>query len=212
MSELLQAASASANIIPSVLLGAVLVYWLIVIVGLLDVDALNLDLETGTGDVETNGLEAIAWLNSVLVFFNLDRIPFMLWLSFVALPFWAIALLANYYLHTGNSYQGFLLLIPIFISSLFISKILTGPFVKIYAAFEKEHDSTATIIGKVCTIILPVTGTEMGQATVRTEGSPLLLNVKTTTGSRLQKGQTALVIDYNTQNKFYLIEPYEIIQ
>ncbi len=49
----------------------------------------------------------------------------------------------------------------------------------------------------------------MGQATVRNEGSPLLLNVKTTTGARLQKGQTALVIDYNTQNKFYLIEPFE---
>lgn len=209
MTELLQAAGSSANILPGALLLLVLLYWIVVIIGLLDVDSLDFDVEGPSGALEINSLESIAWLNSLLVFFNLGRVPFMLWLSFVALPFWAGALLVNYYLHTGESVTGFLFLIPIFIISLFISKILTAPFIKVFAAFEKEHASKTNVIGRMCTVILPATATELGQATVRTEGSPLLLHVKATTGAQISKGQTALIIDYNEKSNIYLIEPYQ---
>ena len=83
------------------------------------------------------------------------------------------------------------------------------PFVKLFAALEKEHESAATVIGQICTIVLPANSTELGQASVKTKGSPLLLNVKTANGFVLTKGETALVIDYNNENKFYLIEPYK---
>lgn len=202
MSEFLHAASASVNIIPGILLLFALLYWVVVIIGILDYDLLDFDLETA-------GPDAIAWLNNALSFFNVSKIPFMIFFSFVALPFWAISLIVNYYLNTGESIVGLMLLLPIFFFSLVISKILTSPFVKIFAALEKEPLSKASVIGRICTVILPVTATEMGQATVRTEGSPLLLNVKATSGAQLKKGETGLVIDYNETNQFYLIEPYQ---
>ena len=208
MTELLQAAAAPANIIPTALLAFVLLYWLVVLVGLLDLDFLNVEID---GDTDANGMEAIAWLNSALAFFNLGRIPFMLFLSFLVLPFWAIALLANYYLGTAGNAMGFLILLPALIMALFISKILTTPFVKLFGALEKDHDSKAIILGQLCTVILPASPTEMGQATVQTEGSPLLLNVKTTGSANLIKGETALVIDYNEKSKYYLIEPYQLL-
>jgi len=127
------------------------------------------------------------------------------------LPFWAIALLANYYLGTGGNFWGFLLLLPALIAALFISKILTTPFVKLFGILEKEHDSNAVVIGQVCTITLPASPTELGQATVKTEGSPLLLNVKTTGSANIRKGETALVIDYDEKSKYYLIEPYQLL-
>jgi len=215
MTELLEAAIAPANIIPTALLAFVLIYWLVVLVGLIDLDFINLDfinLEVET-DVEPDAgsIETIAWLNSVLAFFNLGRVPFMLFLSFLVLPFWALALLANYYLGTGNNFIGFLLLLPAFIAALFISKVLTAPFIKLFALFEKEHNSNAVVLGQVCTVILPATPTEMGQATVKTDGSPLLLNVKTTGSTNLSKGETALVIDYDEKSKYYLIEPYQLL-
>ena len=215
MTELLEAAIAPANIIPTALLAFVLLYWLVVLVGLIDLDFINLDLidtEVET-DVEpdVSGIETIAWLNSALAFFNLGRVPFMLFLSFLVLPFWALALLANYYLDTAGNFIGFSLLLPAFIGALFISKILTTPFVKLFAILEKEHDSKAVVLGQVCTVILPASPTELGQATVKTEGSPLLLNVKTTGSANLSKGETALVIEYDEKSKFYLIEPYQLL-
>jgi hypothetical protein len=210
MNELLQAAAAPANIIPTALLAFVLLYWLVVLVGLIDLDFINIEVETD-GEPDVSGTEAIVWLNSALAFFNLGQVPFMLFLSFLVLPFWAIALLANYYLGTGGNFLGFLLLLPALIAALFISKILTTPFVKLFCILEKEHDSNAVVIGQVCTITLPASPTELGQATVKTEGSPLLLNVKTTGSANIRKGETALVIDYDEKSKYYLIEPYQLL-
>lgn len=210
MTELLEAAIAPTNIIPTALLAFVLLYWLVVLVGLIDLDFINLEIETDV-EPDAGSIETIAWLNSVLTFFNLGRVPFMLFLSFLMLPFWALALLANYYLGTGNNFIGFLLLLPAFIAALFIAKVLTAPFIRLFAVFEKEHNSNAVVLGQVCTVILPATPTEMGQATVKTEGSPLLLNVKTTGSANLKKGETALVLEYDEKSKFYLIEPYQLL-
>ena len=210
MTELLQAAAAPANIIPTALLAFVLLYWLVVIIGILDLDFLNIDTEID-GEPDANGLEAVAWLNSALAFFNLGRVPFMVFLSFLILPFWVIALLGNYYLGTANNYLGFLFLLPAFIGALFMSKILTTPFVKLFGYMEKDHDANSVVLGQLCTVTLPATPTEMGQATVKTTGSPLLLNVKTTGNANVKKGETALVIEYDEKSKFYLIEPYQLL-
>lgn len=210
MSELLQAAFSSVNIIPTALLVFVLLYWAAVIFGFLDLDFLDIEVEAET-DVNADGISSVAWLNSALAFFNLGKIPLMVFLTFLALPFWSISILANHYLNNDSALLGALYLIPGFIAALFISKILTMPFVKIFAALEKEHESAATIIGQICTVILPADTLALGQASVKTKGAPLLLNVKTMNGASLKKGETALVIDYNNENNFYLIEPYESI-
>ncbi|MDX5347535.1 MAG: hypothetical protein LPK19_09840, partial [Hymenobacteraceae bacterium] len=132
--ELFEAAFASVNIIPTALLVFVLIYWVAVILGLLDIDLFNLEIEVDTElDVDADGAGSIVWLNSVLAFFNLGRVPFMLFVTFVAVPFWAFSILLNYYVTYSFPWIGFLLLIPAFIGSLFVSKILTTPFVKMFA-------------------------------------------------------------------------------
>jgi len=214
MTELIQAAFSSVNIIPTALLVFVLIYWFAVIFGLLDLDFFNVEIEADLAldtEVNADGVSAVSWLNHALAFFNLGQIPLMLFLTFVALPFWVISILANYYLLGSVPLLGWLMLIPMFIVSLFVSKILTTPFMRMYAVLEKEHESNVTIIGQICTVTLSASTNELGQATVQTSGAPLLLNVKTSLGRSLQKGQTALVVDYNAENNFYLIEPYETI-
>jgi hypothetical protein len=210
MNELLQAAISGVNILPTALLVLVLLYWVAVILGFLDLDFFDIEIEA-EAEVDADGVSSVTWLNSVLAFCNLGKVPFMVFLTFLALPFWVISILANLYLNNGYALLGLLYLVPSFIAALFVSKILTRPFVKIFAAMEKDHESAASIIGQVCTVILPANTMELGQATVKTTGAPLLLNVKTTEGAAVQKGETALVLEYNAENKFYLIEPYQTI-
>ncbi|MDX5418307.1 MAG: DUF1449 family protein [Hymenobacteraceae bacterium] len=208
MNELLQAAFSGVNILPTALLVFVMLYWLAVIFGFLDLDFFDVEVEP---EVDADGVSAVSWLNNVLAFFNLGKVPFMVFLSFLALPFWVISILANYYFNNDYALLGLLYLVPSFIAALLVSKILTTPFVKVFAALEKEHESAASIIGQVCTVLLPASSSEMGQAAVKTAGAPLLLNVRTTQGAAVQKGETALVLEYNAENKFYLIEPYQTI-
>jgi hypothetical protein len=105
MNELLEAAIAGVNIIPTSLLIFILVYWMIVMMGLIDMHAIDIspdhdyhmDVHT---DVDTDGPAkeidnghgynsgSVSWLNSVLAFFNLGQIPFMVFMSFLILPMW----------------------------------------------------------------------------------------------------------------------------
>ena len=210
MAELLQAAISGVNILPTAFLVFTLLYWLAVILGLLDLDFLNIETETA-GSVEADGVSAISWLNGALAFFNLGKVPLMVFLTFLALPFWVLAILANHYLNNNYELLGLLYLAPAFGVALLVARVLTAPLVKLFAALEQEHASTASMIGQVCTLTLPASPAALGQAAVKTAGAPLLLHVKTIPGCSLKKGETALVVAYDPENKFYLIEPYEIL-
>lgn len=211
MTELLQAAILPPNLVATGLLVFMLLYWLTVIVGLLDMKTVDLSIDDHghfhhDSHAPHDGL-GTSWLNGALAFFNLGRIPLMVFLSFVFLPMWIGSILANYYTGNTSLLLGLAFLLPLFIGSLFVAKFLTLPFVKLFTALEKDHDAGAVVIGKVCTVLLPATADHLGQATVRIDGAPLMLNVRSI-GAPLSKGETALVIDFDAARKCYLIEPY----
>lgn len=208
MTELLQAAVLPPNLVATGLLVFVLLYWLTVIVGLLDFKTADLHLGGHADPGHLPGTHA-DWFNGALAFFNLGRVPLMLFVSFVALPLWVGSILANYYTGNTSLLRGLLFLLPLLLASLFVAKVVTQPFVRLFAALEKDHDGGAVALGKVCTVLLPATADHLGQATVRIDGAPLMLNVRTT-GVPLAKGETALVIDYDTPRRCYLIEPYVV--
>jgi hypothetical protein len=205
MTELYQAAIAPANLLPTGLLLFVLLYWLTVIVGLLDMKSVDLDVDTDADGHLDHHHEA-SWLNGALAFFNLGRIPLMIFLSFVFLPLWVGSILVNYYTGNTSLLLGLVFFVPLFVGSLFVAKFLTLPFVHLFAAMEKEHDGGAQAIGRVCTVLLPASAERLGQASVRINGAPLMLNVRST-GEPLAKGDEALVIDFDEQRRCYLIEP-----
>ncbi|TGE16540.1 hypothetical protein [Hymenobacter elongatus] len=211
MTELLQAAISPPNLLPTGLLVFVLLYWLTVLLGLLDMKTVDLSIEDhGHLHFDSDGPHegmGTGWLNGALAFFNLGRIPLMVFLSFVFLPLWVGSILVNYYTGNTSLLLGLAFLLPLFIGSLFVAKFLTLPFVKLFAALEKDHDGGAVVIGKVCTVLLPATADKLGQASVQIDGAPLMLNVRSI-NAPLAKGETALVIDFDAARKCYLIEPF----
>lgn len=211
MPELLRAAVSPPNLIATGLLVFVLLYWLTVIMGVLDFK--NLDLETSPeADAHHDAPPAhmgVDWLNNALAFFNLGRVPLMVFLAFVALPLWAGSILLNYYTHNTSFALGLVFFAPLLLVSLFVSKVLTTPFVKLFATLEKDASAGVNPVGKVCTLALPLTADRPGQATLRAEGASLTLNVRSASGVALRKGDTALVIDYDAERRCYLIEPYD---
>lgn len=223
MKELFNAAISLPNIIPTALLGMVMLYWLTVVVGALDFDFLDFDVETDIDtdidvdvdaapsadmDVNANGEVSFSWLNSVLVFFNINKVPFMLFLTMLILPLWVISVMTNHYLGIDSFPGGLIVLIPVFFVSLFIAKLLTLPFVKLFEHMQKEDSESKTAIGKICVVSTLITDEKMGQARVETSGSPLLLNVIARPGCELKSGDTALVIEYLKDKNLYLVEPY----
>lgn len=205
MLKLLDAAVSAPNIIPTALLVFVLVYWLVVILGAIDLDFFDVDVDL-EAEADVDGELSVSWLNHVLAFFNLGQVPFMLFLTFLVVPWWAITVLGNHYLGNESFALSLVVLIPALLVSLFVAKFLTMPFVRVYQALDQEDNTTP--VGKICQMTSGASHAKVGQAQVTTNGAPIVLNVRAYEGRSLLAGDSAMVIEYDAGRNVYLVEPY----
>jgi membrane protein implicated in regulation of membrane protease activity len=202
-----------ANVIPTALLLFVVFYWIIVILGFLGTDFLDFDLDVDADtdlDVDATASADISWLNNVLHFFNLGRIPLMIWLSFMVLPLWIICINLNGLLGNGNFLVGLVIFIPSLLVSLFIAKFLTLPFVSFFQKID-EDSKKKEILGKRGVVTTAASHDSKGMAEINYRGSFLRFYILTQEGVEVKKGDWVLFIQMLDSNGVYLIEPYNSI-
>ena len=152
MNDLLTAAFATPNIVFTILLGVICLYWLTVILGVVGLDAFDFDVDMDMDvdidvdvdvdldvdadvDVEANAdvssITAGSMVLGSLRFFNLGRVPFMVLLSMFILSMWSFSIYCNHadsWINPDISATiAALLLLPITMASLFTTKLLTMP-------------------------------------------------------------------------------------
>jgi hypothetical protein len=204
MNELLDASVSPANLMITILAVFLLVYWITVIIGVIDLDLMDLDVDV---DADVDSGASVGWVNSVLAFFNLGQVPVMIFLSFLIFPAWGVMLIATDALGIQSFWLGLIILIPVLIVCLFAAKFMTMPFVKIFGKLSEEKENEV-VVGKICEITTPTRDGKIGQAKVVTKGAPLILNVCTIPGGEMSKGDRGLVIEYQKERNIYLVEPY----
>jgi hypothetical protein len=133
----------------------------------------------------------------------------MIFLSFLIMPMWVMSVLTNDFLGNSSFLLSLVFLLPIFIISLFIAKVLTTPIARFYLKL-REEDEAVDPIGKTCVVLLSVKGDSMGQAEIKVDGTSILVNAMTSEGVEIKKGETALVIKHVPKENYYLIEPYNL--
>ncbi len=207
MLELFEFSITGVNVIPTVLLIFVLIYWLIVIIGVIDIDSVDVDLDLdldGDVDVEVE----VGGLASVLSFFNIGHMPLMIFITFFAIPLWVSSILVNDFLGIQSFLPGLITFIPLFIGSLFVAKFLTIPIAKFYRKIRHETEAVKHIVGQLCIAKLPISEDRTSQAEIKVGGTSVLINAKTRHGATIAKGEQGLVIEHNEIEKFYYVEPY----
>ncbi len=211
MLELFEFAFQGINIVPTILLIFVIFYWIIVIIGAIDIDSLDFDMDSDVDvDADVDGEVELEGLSSVLAFFNIGQMPLMIFVTFFTIPLWAITLLANDFLGISSFVLGLILLLVGIFVSLFIAKFLTIPIAKFYMKVRENTEAVKHIVGQICTAKLPITSGQKGQAEIKVKGTSVLISAKTKEGVEIKKGETALVIDFNETENFYYVEPYNI--
>lgn len=214
MTEFLNFIFNGANALPTALLLFVILYWIIVIFGVIGTDFLDIDLDfDGDADVDMDaGGEAsadISWINNVLLFFNLGKIPLMIWLSFVVLPLWILCVNINALFGIENFFLGLIIFLPSLILSLFVGKFLTWPFVRFFQKIDQDSKAKE-IIGKTGIVTTSASSLSKGMAEVNYNGSYLRLYIITRPNTEVQKGDTVLFVQ-QVADGVYLIEPYNSI-
>lgn len=202
-----------ANLPYTILLGFILLYWLLVILGALDIDLGDFDFLSDV-DTELDGSVATeaGWLAGVLQFLNLGQVPTMIVVSFMTISLWAGSILFNHYWNIPST----LVLIVLFIPNLIIAAIVTHfcarPFRRLFQELNREGTETLPITGRYGKVITTEVNDHFGQVEIETEGAPLVISARAPEGKSYSKGESVVVVNEISNESSFLVKPLGIIE
>jgi hypothetical protein len=190
-------------VLPATILMCVLVIWTALsALGAVGLDAIDLhadhDLHLPESSGSFGGL-TVSWL-------NLREIPLMLWLGIFGIGWWIVSLvLWAWFDQAQESPSGIitgLLIARNVVITIGLTKAITEPMTGWFKPGEKYAQDT--LIGQLCVISTFTATSTSGQAKLKTDAAPLLLNIHTD-GETLEKGTLVRIVDYDPQRRIYTV-------
>jgi hypothetical protein len=204
MREMLETCFTGPVLPASILLVLVAFYWLAVIIGALDLDLFDFDLDLD-GQADLEGVLGTGMV--ALRFLNIGRIPVMLWISIFALALWITSVVWYDVANNESTWLAAQVFFRNLVVAVIATKIVTQPMLRLID--NTKPTSAEDLIGKLCVVATSEANSERGQAKLQTTASPLLLNVRTREKAFLGKGDVAKIIEYDPVKHIYLIEKAE---
>lgn len=226
MGELLSAVLAFPTVVFTVLLGLVLLYWTIVLFGLLDMDILDPGggIESGVdgaldatgaegvdaGDADAGGiargLQALGLAQAPLTV-SLSILIFFGWMgSFLGMRVARGLVPAAWFERRAIEMTlgigiGFVAVLVGFYLTLLVLKPLRPVFALHNAPLR------ASFVGKLCTITSATVDARSGQAEIDDGGAGLRVGVRCFEGNDLGRGSMALLYDYDPRDEVFHVSP-----
>jgi hypothetical protein len=226
VNELVSASLEFPTVVFTIVLGIVLMYWVFVLLGALDVDLFGGDVDVdvsgaakGIGDVLTGGAKGGAEAfhadghaggdadvdgGGVWHGLGLGDVPVTISVSLIVMLSWVGSLLVMHYIAGTAGWQRAIVLVVAIVVALPIAALLVRPLAPVFAV--KEAKSNADYIGHGCTITTGSVDDSFGQATVEDGGTVLVIQVRCERG-KLGRGDKALIIEFDQARQAYVVEP-----
>jgi hypothetical protein len=190
MNEFIGAAFAFPTAMFSVLLVAVIGYWVVVVLGALDVESLDGGGESG-GDS-----------GDMLSVVGLGGVPITVVLSFLIAIGWFASLAAGA-LVPGAFAPAVVLIVALGVAWL-VTRLAVIPLRRLFA--EAPAPSRADFLGRPCVIRTGTVTLTFGQAEVTVEdGSSAIVQVRQTGEDRLSAGCAAYIYGYDDPGEFFWV-------
>ena len=218
MGEIIHEALLLYNLPLTVLLSLSVAYWISVCFGMLDIGSFDADIDFDSGvdltpdaDVDAHGDVGGGALMALGRFVNVHEVPLMVVLSVQVIFMWMVGIISNHYLNPSESILvGGGLLIANFVVSAVFTRLVTTPLKPIMRGLKKEWDDAGPIIGNAGVVKTSEVNETFGQVEILRQGAPTLCTARTPEGSEpIKRGETALVIDYNTETQTCIVKRLE---
>ncbi len=222
MNELLEASLRFPTVVFTIGLGIVLIYWLFVLLGALDIDLLGggdaSGAAKGLGDALTGGAKGGAEAlkgaagdgadgDGVMAKLGLGVVPITITVSLIMLLGWCGSLLVMHYgaAAFGMKWLPMVTLPAILIVAVLVTSVLVRPLAPVFAI--KEGKTNRDYVGHTCSISTGHVDDGFGQATVEDGGTVLVIPVRCDRTGTLSRGDKALIIDFDDARQAYVVEP-----
>ncbi|MEM1441715.1 MAG: hypothetical protein AAGF67_05200 [Verrucomicrobiota bacterium] len=197
----------------TILLGAVAAYWIIGLIGLVDLDALEgiglgeSDALDSGGSEEGGSSAPGSFFHGIMQFIGGSDAPLIFVISLFSVFLWGLNVAGNHYFNPGfDGGRATLLLIPVVIGAFVFTRLLViplRPVMKIIRSSEKP----AEIIGASGRVRSSTLDSEFGEVEVETSEKNLILRARTSSkGISLNKGDRILVVS-KSDDDIYLVRP-----
>lgn len=207
MGGFLQAVTSYPTAVFTTLLGVALVYWLLALVGMVDMDH---GLHAHDGSDLVHDVHDLGTLASYVVAFGLHGVPFSIALSVLALVAWTLSAVGSMWLlpllpGTGPHYAaGTILGVGSLSVAVPLTSRLVRPLRRLFVTHTAIHN--ASLVGQTCRVLTQTVDERNGRAEVPQRGANLNIRVWARTPNTLARGATARIVAYEEQAARYLIE------
>ena len=207
MGSFINAVVAYPTAIYTALLGAVLFYWVLALIGLVDFESSGIDLDLHA-DSSVNDLGSLA---GFMIAFGLEGVPFSIVVSLLVLSSWTLSCLAGMWLLplVPTTLLQMLAGTAVLLASGAIALPITARLLRPTKRLFVTHNavSNAGLVGMACVVTTASVDEQFGYAEVKRRGAGLNVRVWARTPNSLSKGSNARIAEYDAAGERYLIEP-----
>jgi hypothetical protein len=114
-------------------------------------------------------------------------------------------MVTNHYFTGGSALLAAVFLVANFVVTIFVTRYTTMPLKPLFRAINKQYDKPVDIIGAHCKIVTTEATGEFGQGEVTTGGAPLLINVRVLNNETLKRGDLAVVVREDKENRIFYV-------
>lgn len=188
----------------------VTLYWVVSLLGMADMDTIELG-DLG-GDTDVANLSSTGFFTGLMLKFGLYGVPFIIILSLISLIGWLLSYLYTSFLHqyfdSGILYYlfGTGALVFVLVVSMWLTGIIISPIRKNIAKIPQRNFSNN--VGKVAVVRTLSVTDKHGEAALNDGGAGLILKIRSdNTDNLLKQGDKVLLVAYVEEANIYRVAP-----
>ncbi len=189
-----------------------MLFWLVAVLGFVEIDALDLpDIDLDTDQATPDAISGL------IMKFGLHGVPITITLSILSLLGWFISYYAIYFLDEflGDGLIRFVYGVVVFVSTLYVAVKLTSFIIQpLKPLFKKMEQSTEKLVlGQTAVVRTSRVDNEFGEAILEDGGAGLILKVRSTNDDKFKKNDRVVLLEYvEDQNAYRVISEKEFTQ
>jgi hypothetical protein len=218
MIELLRESILPVNLPFTILLGVIGAYWIIGLLGLVDMEALD-----GAGGVEADGIDLEGgdggdggedagdgsgggFMNALLTIVGASDAPLIFVISLFSVFLWALNVGGNHYFNPDfDGGRATLLLIPVVIGAFVITRLLIVPLRPVMKLI-RTPEVPVQIIGSSGVVRSSTLDSEFGEVEIESSERSLILRARISNdATALKKGDPILVVSKEEDSDTYIV-------
>lgn len=196
-----QIISSFPTILFTILLLIVVGYWLLAILGAVDISILDFDM-----DIDSSSLSAVT---GFMMRMGLHGVPITIILSLIATIGWVMCYYIVYFFFgffSGN-FLRYLLGVPVLLSALYVAIMLTAVIIKpLRPLFKRaEQQTVKLVLGQVAIVRSTLVNSRSGEAMLADGGAGLILKIRSIGDVEFLRGDRVVLLEYIPEQYFYRV-------